>query len=63
MVVNPLNYTENEKRSCIDNDKNKEIAINNFLSDSNIIYQDMFASDLDSTGSLYSFKAIMNLLY
>ena len=22
MVVNPLNYTENEKRSCIDNDKN-----------------------------------------
>ena len=55
-VVNPSNFTNAHKNACIDNDVNKEKIINDFLTDSNIVYQDMFASDLDSTGKIYSFN-------
>lgn len=58
-IINPLNYTDAEKESYYDNDQNKKKAIDDFLSDSNLIYQDMFASDLDSTGTLYAFNKLL----
>lgn len=59
MVVNPADYSDAHREMCGDRDPEKEKIIKSFLSDSNIIYQDMFASDLDSTGLIYSFNKLL----